>query len=51
MEYAIFTGGDVGASGSNAVHQLNNIFDFAYATNKGMLVFIDEAEAFLRHRS
>ena len=50
MEYAIFAGGDVGQCGKQGVVQINKIFDFANRSSKGMLIFIDEADAFLRDR-
>jgi len=50
MDYAIFSGGDIGQLGKSGVIQINKIFDFANSSNKGMLIFIDEADAFLRDR-
>lgn len=50
LEYAIFTGGDLAPLGSAAVTELHKLFDWASATRKGLLLFIDEADAFLRTR-
>ncbi|TRY50773.1 AAA domain containing protein [Cryptosporidium tyzzeri] len=47
LDYAIMSGGDVGKLGKNGVTELNKVFDWARKSNKGMLLFIDEAEAFL----
>lgn len=51
LEYAIMSGGDVAPLGSAAVSELNKLFDWAKSTPKGLLLFIDEAEAFLGSRS
>lgn len=51
LHYAIMTGGDVSPLGKDAVTELHKLFDWAHATNKGVLLFIDEADAFLRKRS
>jgi len=48
MDYAIMTGGDVGPLGKDAVNELNKLFNWANHSRKGMILFIDEAEAFLR---
>jgi len=50
MEYAIMSGGDVAPLGSQATYELNKMFDWAHSNRKGMVLFIDEAEAFLRPR-
>jgi len=50
MQYAIMSGGDVAPLGTQATYELNKMFDWAYTTRKGMVLFIDEAEAFLRPR-
>ena len=51
LHYAIMTGGDIAPLGKDAVTELHKLFDWANATNKGVLLFIDEADAFLRKRS
>ncbi|CDF36946.1 unnamed protein product [Chondrus crispus] len=51
LEYAIFTGGDLAPLGSSAVTELHKMFDWAQTSRKGLLLFIDEADAFLRTRS
>jgi ATPase family AAA domain-containing protein 3A/B len=51
LDYAIMSGGDVGPLGSDAVTQLHSIFTWANASPNGLLLFIDEAEAFLGSRS
>ncbi len=50
MDYAIMSGGDVGPLGEDAVSQLHHLFKWANRSEKGLLVFIDEAEAFLAIR-
>jgi len=47
MDYAIMTGGDVAPLGAQAVTRLHELFDWAEASNKGLILFIDEADAFL----
>jgi len=48
LDYAIMSGGDVGPLGHNAVQELNKLFSWANSSRKGLILFIDEAEAFLR---
>merc|ERR1719235_2522147 len=48
LDYAIMSGGDVGPLGKDAVHELNKLFDWANSSNRGLILFIDEADAFLR---
>jgi ATPase family AAA domain-containing protein 3A/B len=48
LDYAIMTGGDVGPLGKEAVHEINKLFDWAKGSKKGLILFIDEADAFLR---
>jgi len=50
MDYAIMSGGDVGPLGRDAVNQLHALFRWASKSKKGLLVFIDESEAFLGAR-
>jgi SpoVK/Ycf46/Vps4 family AAA+-type ATPase len=51
MDYALMSGGDVGPLGNDAVTQIHNLFRWARFSNKGVLLFIDEAECFLGDRS
>lgn len=51
MDYAILTGGDVAPMGKDAVAAIHKVFDWANTSRKGVLLFIDEADAFLRKRS
>ncbi|XP_066322415.1 uncharacterized protein [Miscanthus floridulus] len=51
LDYAMMTGGDVAPLGSEAVTKIHQIFDWAKKSKKGMLVFIDEADAFLCERN
>ena len=50
MDYAIMSGGDVGPLGADGVTQIHDIFRWAKTSRKGVLLFIDEAEAFLGNR-
>lgn len=57
MDYAIMTGGDIAPLGNDAVTELHKLFDWSklnnkklFKSNKGILIFIDEADAFLRKR-
>jgi len=51
MDYAILTGGDVAPLGREAVSEMHKLFDWANTSSKGLLLFVDEADAFLRKRS
>ncbi|XP_010437332.1 PREDICTED: ATPase family AAA domain-containing protein 3C-like [Camelina sativa] len=51
LDYAMMTGGDVAPLGSQAVTKIHQIFDWAKKSNKGLLLFIDEADAFLCERN
>jgi len=48
LDYAIMSGGDVGPLGRDAVNELNKLFSWANSSKKGLILFIDEADAFLR---
>jgi ATPase family AAA domain-containing protein 3A/B len=50
MDYALMSGGDVGPLGPDAVTQIHNLFTWSKLSRKGVLLFIDEAEAFLADR-
>lgn len=45
------TGGDVAPMGREGVTAIHKVFDWANTTRKGLLMFVDEADAFLRKRS
>ncbi|KAJ8611253.1 hypothetical protein CTAYLR_004141 [Chrysophaeum taylorii] len=51
LEYAIMSGGDVGPLGADGVTALHALFRWARTSATGVLVFIDEAEAFLASRA
>ncbi|KAH7715652.1 ATPase [Aphelenchoides avenae] len=51
LDYAILTGGDVAPMGKEGVSAIHKVFDWAESSNKGLILFIDEADAFLRKRS
>lgn len=50
IDYAILTGADISPLGSKAVVELNKVFDWANMSRRGVLLFIDESDAFLRRR-
>ncbi|CAN0919352.1 ATPase family AAA domain-containing protein 3-A [Linum grandiflorum] len=47
LDYAMMTGGDVAPLGAEAVTKIHQLFDWAKKSQKGLLLFIDEADAFL----
>ena len=49
-EFAVMVGSDISPLGEEAVEELNLLFDWAEKQKKGMVLFIDEADAFLRSR-
>jgi len=52
MDYAIMSGADFAQFDEGKdIEELHKLFDWAESTEGGLLVFIDEAEAFLRKRS
>ena len=51
LDYAIMSGGDVGPLGRDAVTELHKLLDWAEASPRGLLLFVDEADAFLASRS
>ncbi|KAG8234582.1 hypothetical protein J437_LFUL013844 [Ladona fulva] len=51
MDYAIMTGGDVAPMGREGVTAVHKVFDWANSSRRGLLLFVDEADAFLRKRS
>lgn len=50
LEYAMLAGGDVGVLGNDASDEIHKVFDWAQTSRKGVLLFVDEADAFLRKR-
>ncbi|KAJ8443683.1 hypothetical protein Cgig2_019665 [Carnegiea gigantea] len=51
LDYAMMTGGDIAPLGAQAVTKIHEIFDWAKKSKKGLLLFIDEADAFLCERN
>ena len=51
MHYAIMTGGDVAPMGPAGVTAMHKMFDWSSTSRRGLLLFVDEADAFLRKRS
>uniref|UniRef100_A0A8C3PCK4 ATPase family AAA domain containing 3A n=1 Tax=Chrysemys picta bellii TaxID=8478 RepID=A0A8C3PCK4_CHRPI len=51
MDYAIMTGGDVAPMGREGVTAMHKVFDWANTSKRGLLLFVDEADAFLRKRA
>jgi len=50
MDWAIMTGADVGPVGKNAVDEIHKMCDWAQQSSKGLIIFIDEADALFRKR-
>ena len=50
MDYAIMAGSDVAPLGRDAVTEIHKLFDWSDKSSRGLLLFIDEADAFLRRR-
>lgn len=51
LDYAIMSGGDVAPLKEHAVTELHNLFKWAETSTRGLILFIDEAEAFLKTRN
>jgi len=51
LEYAIMAGGDVAPLEDQAVTELHKLFKWAHTSRRGVLLFIDEADAFLASRN
>lgn len=51
LDYAMMTGGDVAPLGAQAVTKIHDLFDWAKKSRKGLLLSIDEADAFLCERN
>lgn len=50
LEYSVMVGSDIAPLGPMAVSEMNKLFDWAEVQSNGMILFIDEADAFLRNR-
>merc|ERR1719197_2366685 len=48
MDYAIMSGGDLGPLGREGPNELHKMFGWASDSKKGLVLFVDEADAFLR---
>lgn len=51
LDFAVMSGGDVAPLGAAAVSEMHKLFEWATRTRRGLVLFIDEAEAFLGVRS
>lgn len=51
MDYAVLSGGDVVPMAKEGVTALHKVFNWAQTSRRGLLLFVDEADAFLRKRS
>jgi len=51
MDYAIITGGDIAPMGKEGVTAIHKVFDWGATSKKGLILFVDEADAFLRKRT
>lgn len=51
MDYAIMSGGDVAPMGRDGVTAIHKLFNWANTSRRGLLLFVDEADAFLRKRA
>ena len=50
LRYAVMSGGDVAPLRSRGVTEIHKLFRWAEASRGGLILFIDEAEAFLKRR-
>jgi len=48
LDYAIMSGGDLGPLGKDGPNELHKLFGWASRSKRGMVLFVDEADAFLR---
>lgn len=48
LDYAIMSGGDLGPLGREGPSELHKLFNWASNSRRGLVLFIDEADAFLR---
>jgi len=50
LDFAIMSGGDVAPLGGGAVTQIHDLFSWAERSKKGLVLLVDEADAFLTSR-
>lgn len=50
LDYAVLAGGDVAPLGATAITELHRVFDWGESSKSGLVLFVDEAESFLRKR-
>ncbi|CAK0815742.1 unnamed protein product, partial [Prorocentrum cordatum] len=48
LDYAVMSGGDLGPLGREGPSELHKLFHWASKSRRGLVLFIDEADAFLR---
>lgn len=48
LDYAVMSGGDLGPLGHEGPHELHKLFEWAAKSRRGLILFVDEADAFLR---
>jgi len=48
LDYAVMSGGDLGPLGRDGPNELHKLFEWAKRSRRGLVLFIDEADAFLR---
>lgn len=48
LDYAVMSGGDLGPLGKEGPNELHKLFGWAQNSKRGLVLFIDEADAFLR---
>jgi len=48
LDYAIMSGGDLGPLGKEGPNELHKLFNWASRSKRGLVLFVDEADAFLR---
>lgn len=48
LDYAIMSGGDLGPLGKDGPNELHKLFEWANNSKRGLVLFVDEADAFLR---
>ncbi|KAJ1462163.1 P-loop containing nucleoside triphosphate hydrolase protein [Pelagophyceae sp. CCMP2097] len=51
LDYAVASGGDIAPLGRDAVTQIHKLFDWSATSPNGLVLLIDEADAFVRTRS
>lgn len=48
LDYAIMSGGDLGPLGQEGPNELHKLFGWAQRSKRGLVLFVDEADSFLR---